>query len=357
MSLSKSREYSGEFCLHIPFEMAFGDEISHLEEPKRYNIDKFSVILKKTDESSYLLKIGKFKTKEEAFEFYFKIKAFFLWASIKFRKGIKFSDNLKEINYFEELGGKPQFKGDDNLKQIFEECDAYNLDNGPLIHPYGVKWINFGGGKVIVTAGVGVDKFADALKEVLQFPYPENVFNEINGVKLQLAIDLYLSYLFESDRNARFITLVTVLEALLPPKKEISRSSQKFLESMKEMIKPEIKNLESKVKNIEGYDLDEEFKLKELQRILTEIDKLKKESIKSNMRNYISTFIRANTELGDPDEIAKLIGNIYDDRSSLLHEGKYDKDKISENLIFLENFVPKLLEKLYSNHAKFNSEA
>lgn len=158
-------------------------------------------------------------------------------------------------------------------------------------------------------------------------------------IKLQLAISLYSASHYEVSDNAKFITLVNVLEAL-KKQEEIPDATKEVLKSAKLLIK-EKRDLCKK--NSEEWI--------ELEHLISRTGQLKKQSVKKSIKKFISEIIKENIELGDQKETSKKISDIYDLRSKLLHDSIADYEKIKKELHFLIGFIPKLLEYLYQKEA------
>jgi hypothetical protein len=69
-------------------------------------------------------------------------------------------------------------------------------------------------GRPTLIIGIGFANLVEALEEGLRYEKPDNV---LTNRKLRLALEVYASSFFESSESARFLTLMTVLEALAEP--------------------------------------------------------------------------------------------------------------------------------------------
>ena len=134
--------------------------------------------------------------------------------------------------------------------------------------------------------------------------------------------------------NARFITLVTVFEALTP-KSDISKIAIDSLEKVKECLKEIKKQYKPNSKNRE-----------DIEHLISRVGNLKEQAITTRIRKFVEEKVQ-NYDLGDPTEISDKIKKIYKCRSTLLHNGKVEPAQIEDYLKFLKDFVPKLLEAMY----------
>lgn len=328
VSLKTSGNNNGHYCLFIPFRISSGIEIEGIETEGscRIEILGYDCILKNMLSNLYSLTICQFKTKEEACYFLPKAFSFLYWLSLKQQIGLI----LPQYIHVESL---PQPIDGTNIKLLLNQL---RLEIKKNINPSNTIRVQDGtkiGSFSYMEATATLIKDLKKSEESFDFTSPEKVIAQEN---LTLAIELYSNYHYENTDNARFITLVTVLEALLPDY-EVPEVALNAIDILKKSMK-EIRNEYSREKNQEWKDLEH---------LLSRVGNLKHESIRYRMRAYISGQIEINSELGDPDEISTKLDEIYGNRSTLLHEGKIELSELKENLEFLKDFIPKLLKILY----------
>jgi len=153
--------------------------------------------------------------------------------------------------------------------------------------------------------------------------------------KLCLAIELYSAYQFEVSTTAKFIKLVTVIESLLPDL-VIPDEVIPVLEKAKKVLKDERKAAKSKGDSTESID-----------HLMSRLGGLKRQSIGATMGSYISSCIDEFPELGEKDVILPKLKELYNIRSSLLHDGEFEDSVLREGIEILSAVVPNLLTKLY----------
>src|SRR5262249_42879746 len=83
--------------------------------------------------------------------------------------------------------------------------------------------------------------------------------------------------------------------------------------------------------------------------LLARVGNLQREAIGAGLRKCASNIASRHAQLGDAREIGERLQVAYNVRSTLLHEGR--TNDISRSLGFLREFVPRLLEALYSEVA------
>lgn len=333
MSIGLSDEEDGRYTIYIPFAVSPGRKIDNINLAQGLKIDGLKIGFEKT-QNYYALTIGNFETEEQAHLYYPKIKTALLWVSLKYLFGISTPSKLTTVAIFDSPTPIP-----DNgpIKGILETVNwsatdgHYDADKS-VVRPENKRLIRREMGQGTVIVGLGANNFFECLREALSFPHAENV--QLDS-KLQLAIELYSSYFFEQSHEAKFIRLITVLEALVPdvPVEEPAKSIVKEIKNI-------IKERRSEYQKNSG-------EWEELEQLLSRAGKLKYHSIGRSLRLYISSILIENPEFGREEEVLPKLEGLYDIRSKLLHEGIGDKTDISNGLEFLNQFIPKLLEILY----------
>lgn len=298
-------------------------EICNLEKGQyEFEILSHKFIINKVHLNLYTITINSFSTKKEACAFLPKIFSFLYWIIVKNNLGISFPKFIRN----------PELKKDDQINSIFNmlRLDIRNdVDNMNTI-----EIIDESVEKIRGYDSVCVNKNVDLEYSLKSFGFrsPEKMVEQEN---LTLAIELYSNYYYDQTDNAKFVTLVNVLEALIP-ESNVPKVSLEAIKLLKNSVK--------KMRNEYSQESDE---WKNLEHLLSRVGKLKYESIGKGMKNYIYDTIQKNRELGDPEEISDQIKKIYGYRSSLLHSGKIDENDLKISIQFLIDFIPKLLNVLY----------
>jgi len=337
MSIGSSGKGDERYLLYIPFTFSPGRELSNIDVDKKYNAGGCEIGFEK-NQYYYALTIGHFQTEEQAKLYYPKIKSALLWISLKYLIGISTPAELTPVSI---MGASTPVPVKGPIKEVAEVV-GWNTTEGhydadkSVVRPDHKKLIRWEMGRPTVTAGLGANNFIESIKEALNFPNPENI--QIDS-KLQLAIELYSSFFFEQSHEAKFIKLVTVLEALIP---------DYLAEEPAKSLSHEINDLIKQKRNEYSKESDD---WKELNLLLCRAGQLKYQSIGRSLRTYISGIIEENPTLGQNEEVTNKLKDLYNIRSKLLHEGIGDNDEIKNGLSFLNTFVPKLLETLYRKDA------
>jgi hypothetical protein len=333
VSIGSSGKGDERYLLYIPFTVSPGRKISNINFEEKIALDKYEIGFEKT-KYPYAVTISSFPTKDEACSFYRKIKSAFFWVSLKHLIGLNSPSELTDISLNEipiPISDKSMLKGIADYAGWKTIDGNYDSDKC-IIRPEHKRLVRWEGGQVSVTAGLGVSNFINTIKEAISFSYPENI---LNNHKLQLAIELYSSFFFEQSSEAKFIRLVTVLEALTPDEKVTE-----FSISVLNQIKQKTKFMRNQYKA----DSDD---YNEINQLLSRIGQLKYKSIGRSLNDFIATIFKNDSSLGKETEILSKLKNLYNLRSKLLHEGVADEQSIENGLQFLMDFVPKLLQFLY----------
>lgn len=331
-SIGSSGSGSDRFALYVPFTVSLGCEISSIDREIEHNINGYKVRIEKLI-NFYAIIVGEFNSIDEAHRFFPKLCSSFLWVSLKLKSGISYPKLITELN-IEDAPTK--ISKDSNFRSVVDsvgwnELDGHYDANKAVVIPDGKKLIKTEFGNVMGVIGFNAENFVKFIAEAISFKSPENI---VNDKKLQLAISLYSASHYEVSDNAKFITLVTVIEALKPEEEEVSDIAREALE----LAISTIEKLKACKKGDELIELENQVK---------RIRNLMKQGTRKAIRKYISKIIEENSGLGHKKEVSKKIEDIYRIRNALLHSGTADNKKIKEGLHFLVGFIPKLLEWLY----------
>ncbi len=146
------------------------------------------------------------------------------------------------------------------------------------------------------------------------------------GEKEKIAFDLYNSSFFETSKNARFLTLISVVEALSEPDKE----KQDVIELIDELIT-----------HLKESALGKTEKMI----VASRLGSLKRKSISASARQLIQKYL-------SKDE-AGIYGNFYTIRSGLLHDGtlRCKENEFRDKLSQLNEMVSRLLIEIMESKA------
>jgi hypothetical protein len=258
--------------------------------------------------------------------------------SLKYRVGLRYSKAVGTVKLFDS----PKPVHDQELFAHLSEARGWDVIEGKyeadesVIRPEHRKLVRWETGRLSVQAGLGVDNFFSSLSEAFSLPDLEAV---CANRKLQLALEIYGAFAFELSENSQFLTLVTSLEALLPNKR-VSSPAGGALEAAKDAVQ-----------TMRDAHPRSSPKWLNIDHLLSRLSGLRREAIGTTLREYVSEVVKRNLDLGEPTATTRQLKNLYDVRSKLIHDGLADSLSVTDQLAFLRDFVPRLLETLYREAA------
>jgi hypothetical protein len=139
-----------------------------------------------------------------------------LWIVVKFRLGLIFESTAEDMKLLET---PITIAPDSSFARLansagWPDVDGFYSAAKTVIIPEHKKLIREMMGRPTLIIGIGFANLVEALEEGLRYEKPDNV---LTNRKLRLALEVYASSFFESSESARFLTLMTVLEALAEP--------------------------------------------------------------------------------------------------------------------------------------------
>lgn len=180
---------------------------------------------------------------------------------------------------------------------------------------------------------------AQKISEAMELSQPEKVLDD---ERLRLALNLYSSSFFQFDDNARFITLVNVLEALNP--------NRPATEDVKTIVDGFIDQIRKVRDSLDKTDPESGFD--EYSNLMNRIGYLKRESIGKGIRSLVTETLRLYPDVRDPETVAKEASRVYGLRSTLVHEGSIPPEDLRAGIESLMDIVPRVLFVLSTEAAK-----
>ncbi|MCA9945412.1 MAG: hypothetical protein KC449_18140 [Anaerolineales bacterium] len=176
----------------------------------------------------------------------------------------------------------------------------------------------------------------DLAKYFLEGATQQNSESLFRHEKYKTALELYSAFFTETSQNAKFLTLVMVLETLAESKKR----PQLVLELLKD-FRNQIEELENKL----SADSEEFISLDSLKRELTF---RQEDSIRKQIRALVYDTLLINGD-EDAEETAKLAVKIYDKRSKLVHEGKISQKDLHHASSNARRIVKRILQAKFTH--------
>jgi len=276
----------------------------------------------------YSLTVGMFSSEEEAALWLSKFSVALLWLTIKFRLGLIFESTPTDINLLDEplvIAPDSPFAG---IAKSVEWCEIdgfYPADN-TVVRPEHKKLLREEMGRPTVALGIGFSNIVDALEEGLSYTRHNDL---LANRKLRLAFEIYASSHFERSSVARFLTLMTALEALT----ENSLRPQPLVDCIDSFLE----QLHSQREYLVALCGQRQF-----DSFVGGLKSLQGRSIAEKIKSLLET------RLGDKPEIEHVarFKSIYGLRSRLLHEGLSDQAEIGNAISTLDILVSAVLRTM-----------
>ena len=311
---------AGPFTIWLPFSLAPGCELSASVEMLPMEISGYPATLER-DMHLHVLKIEGVPTEQDAENLLAKLGGGLLWAAVTRRVGLRFDLSLGPVTWCED---PEQAAANIFRSSSVERVDGLYDGSGTTIFPTSKKMVRMTGANATVTLGENPNSFLTAVNEGAALPSAETI---ISDAKLKLAVETYCSSHFEASVNARFLTLMTVLEVLNPLKDEPEKVRRKLDEWIEEAHK-------LAAEQSEGPDQQS------FQSVASRLGYLKRMSIQRGLRTLVTDLLQRD---GHPDaaEIGAKIPDLYGKRSDLVHEGD---SNLGQSISDLEDIVRKTLQ-------------
>jgi len=283
----------------------------------------------------YVLEVYGFSSEASARHFLPKLGAGLVWTKLQHRIAFLFNRQPTPIDYYEPpltISESSDFYPVFSRKG-WKELDGDYYNNQTVIKPEHKRLAVWTMGRPRITSSIRDQDLARKVSETLTLPQAERVFGE---PKLVLASEIYSSSFFESSRNARFLALVMVLEALNTDA------------PVSAPIKSTIERLHRHAKETRNRLGKHDPSYEDFNNFLSRLGKLKERSIGQGIRSLVTERLRLDPNIDDAAAIANEVSDIYDLRSTLLHTGSADDEAIKAAVIQLDDVVPRVLSITFS---------
>ena len=315
------------YTLRFPFQLPAGQKIAVNETAGE--LDGLRYRFEERD-SHYVLTVVGFQTVEAAKDYLKNVRAGLMWVLLHTGVSAKAAfdaQDAQEVTYFDD----PQ-QAAENLSKVFGvtidgPVDAL-LDGGhPAVYATGkqIRIIAGGQGSILVTT-----PGETVLRHFAESAGFEASAKVVTDQKLLVALELYAAYFTESSGNARFLTLIMALEALATG----APRTQRVLDLLDKWRKEADELLKSVDPNSDDAH--------SLQAVSRELLFRREDSIRGQVRNLVATTLSMNGG-ADAAETAKRAVQVYDLRSTLVHEGKLNEHELSTAISEARSIVERVL--------------
>jgi hypothetical protein len=324
---------SERYVAYLPFVLAPGSTITPLDSPATRAYGPATVTIEKL-QHHYAISCGPFESPATATAELERLRASLLWLSLIRGVGLQYPRGVT----MPEAYAEPQAISEGSLiagvahAAGWEAIDGHYDADKALVRPEHNRLIRWESGQASANLGLSPANIFAYLEEARSLG---SISNVVADDKLRLAIELHAACRFEISDNARLLTLVTVLEVLLP-EEEVDACTQLALQHARKAAKT---YRDSFAKNSREW--------REVDLVLSRIAPVKYAAIGTTLRAYVRAVVDRNPGLGDAALVAAGVTAAYHTRSTLVHSGRADATTFSQDLSFLQDFVPRLLMALY----------
>jgi len=314
----------------FPFRLAAGQNFRRdLSRGFEQRVFDFTVLIAEKNEVPYL-QIGTFPDEAAATAFLPKVHAALMWAALKQGLSPEFKVEPQEVvlaedrvaagrNLAESFGVKPE---------EFGPVDCL-IDTGrPAILPDGkvTRYLSAGDITAIVTFVPA--QTLGSISEAISLPHVERV---VGDAKLKVALELYAGFIRETSMTARFLTLIMALEALAP-----AEAKHRVVQELIDEWMRELENRQARVrrgeKEWDAYDA-----------LAREVGFRREVSIRQRIRTLVRNTLEAHGD-ADADDMARTAVELYDHRSTLVHDGVLPEGELSHATETARTIVRRVLE-------------
>jgi hypothetical protein len=314
------------YTLRFPFRLPPDRKIEITETNS--DLDSLTLSLEKQD-TFYVLTIKGFPTEDRAKHYINNVWAGLMWVLLHQELSPEAIIEPREVIYTEDPCQAAKNFG-------FKDPVDGLIDGGsPAVYPTEKRLLTATGGQVSVLVTTHEHDVLRFFREGTLFPESDKV---IADLKLRVAFELYGAYFTEFSGNAKFLTLVMALETLATgiPRTKLIRDLldkwKKDVTELKDRIEPESDDADS------------------LEAVSRELLFRKEDSIRRQIRNVVFTTLQVN---GDEDaaEMGKRAVEVYDHRSTLVHEGKLEPPVLGKATTDAKTIVQRVLRARFVQKA------
>ncbi len=314
------------YTLRFPFSLPPGREIGVTQESGE--LDGLTFSLKKQDRF-YVFTINGFPSEDTAKRYINNVWAGLMWVLL--HRGLP-PDAVFEpgkVAYAEDpyqVAKNYGFEG---------PVDGF-IDGGqPAVYPTEKRLRTETAGQITPLQTYSTGDVLNFFREGVAFPESAKV---IDDAKLRVALELWGAYFTELSANARFLTLVMALETLTP-----STLRTQFVLGLLNKWKKEVDELQKTV----GPDSEDAVSLGALSQ---ELLFRKEDSIRRQVRALVFTTLQANGD-EDAEAMAAKAVQVYDHRSTLVHEGKLGSPVLGKATSDAKDIVERVLRARFVQRA------
>lgn len=315
------------YTLKFPFRLPAGQDIGGLDKPFKTSVYGLSWLVERKLENFVVTVVG-LGSEEECHEYSKRMWSGFNWLLLRRKVApiatlefdlVTYSEDPEEAARNLEKGMGLPYSGPVHGLAGDSMLAAYPSDMN-------IRFVGVGNATMTVTTPVAdvVNAIAEGIEIRAEPPTVEDR-------KLQVALDLFAAYWLESTDNARLMTLIMALESLMthPPRHDVVVELLETWQSEMEHQKQRF-----------AKDSEEFLALESLERELV----LKKtDSLRRQVRSLVLESLEFLGEEEAEDKAREAVW-IYDQRSTLVHEGELPQPDLGKVTSGAKEIVEKVLE-------------
>lgn len=313
------------YTLFFPFELAPEQKISGLKYTEQLGNIVYSL---QGNDRLYELNISGFPDQQAAEQYINVLWAGLMWVLLNQGVSFKADLNFQQVIYTEYPYQAAENIPKNSSISAQEKLDGIICNRQPVVFPSDKKVIMLYGSVGNVFTTIPVTNIFQFLIEGVSLPYSSEV---IESPKLKTALELYATHFIENSLNAKFLTLVMVLEALSIKKFRPNYTKQIIEKWMREAVDIQ-----------QSLEPDSEDYIA-IAALIKDVNFRKYDSIRSQIRSLVYDTLTGN---GDTDaaDVARKTLKIYDQRSKLVHDGKLPDQELRNAIIEVKNIVERVLK-------------
>ena len=323
------------FTIRIPINISPWSRITVTPGENPLNIEGHSAAILEdfVEHGFYVLEVYDFPSEEAAYEILPSIQAGLVWAALRHGIALPSPRQTADVVY-DELS----ISAEATFFQHFLDKGWNRLDgrydwNQTVIKPEHQRLAveGMGGGKLVPS--IPDRDIIAKVAEAMRLTKPEKVFD---SEQLRLALNTYSSSFFQYDVNARFLTLVTVLE-LLNPRRPVPQHVKDTINKLLDQVK-EVRDACDEADLIRRDEKHEDYNS-----LLNRLGNLKTEAISQGIRSLVTETLQYDSEVSDLEEMALEARELYGLRSDLVHSRTIREEEGQAKLQRLMDIVTKVL--------------
>jgi hypothetical protein len=312
------------YTLRVPFGLPPGQAIAI--DDRSVHFDGLDCTLSKQDRF-YVLTLTGFSKEEDAKRFISNVWACLMWVLLQCGLSPNAVLQIQEIVYFPKPDEATQNLSASLGIKIDGPVDGLIDGELPAVFHTDKHLRTLTGGLASVVITTPAERVFRYIRDAVALPLIANI---IEDSKLSVALELYAAYFREPSANARLLTLVMSLEALAigttrpPLVLDLLRKWKTEVDHVLETLAPESDDAAS------------------LEALSRELLFRREDSIRRQIRNLVLSELKSSGDHDAPDVAKRAVG-IYDQRSTLVHEGKVESQVLGAAISDAKRIVERVL--------------